>query len=188
METPPDVPLTRSRRRSFSVRRAEATDAGTLATLGERTFRETFAASNTASDIDAYMRHAFSVERLLAELVDPDSAFFLAFAECTHAPGGYAKLRAGAPDPSVTGPDPIEIERIYVERNAIGRGLGAALMRTCLEEAAARGGKTVWLGVWERNERAIAFYERWGFAVVGSHVFQLGSDPQNDLIMVKTLM
>lgn len=137
--------------------------------------------------MDAYVRDAFSVKRLLAELADPDSAFFLAFAEGTHAPGGYAKLLTGVPDPSVTGPDPIEIERIYVERNAIGRGLGAALMRRCLEEAVARGRRTVWLGVWEHNERAIAFYERWGFEVVGSHVFQLGSDAQNDLIMVKTL-
>lgn len=159
-----------------------------MSALAERTFRETFAASNTASDLDAYVRDAFSLERVRSELADPGNSFFLAFADGGSRAGGYAKLHAGAPDPSVTGPDPIEIERIYVERNAIGRGLGAALMRTCLEEAAARGGKTVWLGVWERNGRAIAFYERWGFAVVGSHVFQFGSDPQNDLIMVKTLM
>lgn len=169
------------------VLRAGAADAEALAALGERTFRETFTESNTASDIDAYVRNAFSVERLAAELADPDSAFFLAFAEGASAPGGYAKLRTGVPDPSVPGPDPIEIERIYVERNAIGRGLGAALMRRCLEEAGARGRRTVWLGVWEHNDRAIAFYGRWGFEVVGSHVFQLGSDAQTDLIMVKTL-
>lgn len=186
METPPNVPHTHSQRKGFSIRRARAADAETLAALGERTFRETFAASNTASDLEAYVREAFSLERTRSELSDPHSAFFLAFAEGTSAPGGYAKLRVGVPDPSVTGPDPIEIERIYVERNAIGRGLGAALMRRCLEEAVARGRRTVWLGVWEHNDRAIAFYERWGFEVVGSHVFQLGSDAQNDVIMVKT--
>lgn len=158
-----------------------------LAALGERTFRETFAATNTATDMEAYAQQAFSLERVRSELADPDSAFFLAFAEGAHAPGGYAKLRTGEPDASVTGPEPIEIERIYVERSAIGRGLGAALMRRCLVEATARGRKTVWLGVWEHNDRAIAFYERWGFEIVGSHVFQLGSDAQNDLIMVKTL-
>lgn len=169
------------------VHHAGAADAEALAALGERTFRETFAASNTAGDIDAYVREAFSLPRVRSELADPDNAFFLAFADGAREPGGYAKLRAGAPDPSVTGPDPIEIERIYVGREALGRGLGAALMRACLEEAAARGRGTVWLGVWERNDRAIAFYEKWGFVVAGSHVFQLGSDPQNDLIMVKTL-
>lgn len=187
METPPNVSHTHSQRKGFSIRRAGPADAETLAALGERTFLETFAASNAGSDMDAYVRDAFSVKRLLAELADPDSAFFLAFAEGVSAPGGYAKLRTGVPDPSVTGPDPIEIERIYVEWNAIGRGLGAALMRRCLEEAVARGRRTVWLGVWEHNDRAIAFYERWGFEVVGSHVFQLGSDAQNDVIMVKTL-
>ncbi len=158
-----------------------------MAALAERTFRDTFAATNTASDMDAYVRGAFSLQRVRFALADPDSSFFLAFADGATEPGGYAKLRTGAPEPSVTGPDPIEIERLYVERDAIGHGLGSALMRACLEEAAVRGCKTVWLGVWEHNDRAIAFYERWGFVVVGSHVFQLGSDPQADLIMVKTL-
>ena len=50
-----------------------------------------------------------------------------------------------------------------------------------------RGCDVVWLGVWERNPRAISFYRKVGFAEVGEHVFQLGSDPQRDVVMALTL-
>jgi ribosomal protein S18 acetylase RimI-like enzyme len=95
----------------------------------------------------------------------------------------YANLRAVHAADVVTGPEPFENERLYADPAAIGRGIGAALMRACLDEAAARGYRTIWLGVWVRNARAISFYERWGFRTVGSHQFTLGADQQIDLIM-----
>jgi ribosomal protein S18 acetylase RimI-like enzyme len=69
----------------------------------------------------------------------------------------------------------------------IGRGVGAALMQACLEEAGRRGCETVWLDVWERNPRAIAFYRKWGFAEVGNQAFQLGEDLQNDILMARAV-
>jgi ribosomal protein S18 acetylase RimI-like enzyme len=94
-------------------------------------------------------------------------------------------LREG-PAPAAVGEAPaIEIARLYASRRWIGAGVGAALMQRCLDDAAARGCGTVWLGVWERNARAIAFYERWGFTRVGSQSFQLGSDLQTDHVMAR---
>ena len=98
-------------------------------------------------------------------------------------PAGYAKLRTGHADPSVTGPEPVELERLYVGRHVIGSGVGAALMQASLDAAQAAGHRTVWLGVWERNARAISFYVKWGFRIVGEHTFMLGTDAQRDLIM-----
>jgi ribosomal protein S18 acetylase RimI-like enzyme len=157
--------------------------AAALAALAERTFRDTFAKDNSADDMEAYVRASFSPERVRAELADPAHTFLLAFLEPAGAPIGYAKLKAAAADPSVTGPAPIELERIYVDAQAIGRGIGAALMRASLDTARSGGYQTVWLGVWEHNPRAIAFYERWGFRTVGDHAFRLGSAEQTDLIM-----
>ena len=97
----------------------------------------------------------------------------------------YAKLRTGTTDPSVTGDHPVELHRLYVGRSAIGRGVGAALMSATLEVARSTGHQTIWLGVWERNVRAIGFYQRWHFTIVGSQPFQLGSDRQNDRIMAR---
>ncbi|MFO1315567.1 MAG: N-acetyltransferase [Burkholderiales bacterium] len=174
--------------KSFSpphIRTATPADAERLAVLAERTFRDTFADYNSADDMEAYVRDAFAPGRVRAELADRANTFLLAFVDGADPPCGYAKLRTGTTDPAVTGPDAVELQRLYADRSAIGHGVGAALMQACFAAARAAGRQTLWLGVWERNARAIAFYERWGFATVGQHVFRLGSDDQTDLIMAR---
>lgn len=165
------------------IRTATPADAESLAALAERSFRDTFAEDNAAEDVEAYVRDAFSLDRLRTELADVANTFLLAFVDAAERPLGYAKLRTGTTDPSVTGPDPVELERLYVDRSAIGHGVGAALMRASLDAVQVAGYRTLWLGVWERNARAISFYEKWEFEPVGDHVFRLGSDDQRDLIM-----
>ena len=167
------------------IRTATLADAEPLAALAERTFRDTFADDNSTDDMEAYVRDSFSLDRVRAELADDVNAFLLAFVDDAARPAGYAKLRKGTTAPSVTGPDPVELQRLYVDRSAMGLGVGAALMRASLDAARAAGRRTLWLGVWERNARAISFYERWQFATVGEHVFRLGSDDQRDLIMAR---
>ncbi len=167
------------------IRRGEPADLAALAELAARTFRDTFASQNTPSDMELYLRRWFDPERIAAELEDPACTFLLAFADADERPIGYAKLDAGETDPAVHGPAPVQLERLYVRREALGSGVGAALMRACLDEAARAGHETVWLGVWERNEPAIAFYRRWGFEEVGTQIFLLGTDEQNDLILAR---
>jgi ribosomal protein S18 acetylase RimI-like enzyme len=172
-------------RMPVNVRAATSEDAARLADLGADTFRETFAGSNTAEDMQAYLAENFSVGAVAQELARPSVTFLIA--ELSGQAVGYAKLRAGQPDPSVSGSDPMELERLYVLAAHIGHRVGAALMDACLRRAASQGFRTLWLGVWEHNPRAIDFYQRWGFRKVGSHVFRLGGDPQNDFIMQKDL-
>ena len=167
------------------IHTAAPADAEPLATLAERTFRDTFADDNSIDDIEAYVRDSFSLERVRAELADDANTFLLAFMDGGEPPHGYAKLRTGTTDPSVTGRDPIELQRLYVDRSAMGRGVGAALMRASLDVARSAGHRTLWLGVWERNARAISFYAQWQFETVGCHEFRLGSDRQTDLIMTR---
>ncbi len=165
------------------IRRATAADLTALADLAARTFRETFAEQNTPDDIASYLELSFSPARIQQEFEDPASAFLLAFPDRAEEPIGYAKLHSRQADSSVAGPEPLELERLYVGHGAIGQGVGAALMKECLEQARRSGHQTLWLGVWEHNPRAITFYERWGFKRVGTHAFLLGSDMQTDLIM-----
>jgi ribosomal protein S18 acetylase RimI-like enzyme len=168
-----------------NIRTATSADSAPLAALAERTFRDTFGRENLADDIAAYVRASLSLDTVRVELADDANAFLLAFIEDAEDPIGYAKLRTGTIEPSVTGRDPIELQRLYVDRRAIGHGVGAALMRASLDAARSAGHRTLWLGVWEKNARAIAFYERWTFKIVGDHVFRLGSDDQRDLIMAR---
>jgi ribosomal protein S18 acetylase RimI-like enzyme len=167
------------------IRRASIEDAQLLADLGARTFAETFATDNTPEDMEAYTAASFSLERLAEELHDPLSIFFIAEVEGRAA--GYAKMHPGETPESVEGPQPIELVRLYVAAAWLGRGVGPALMRHCLEEARESGFQTIWLGVWERNHRAQAFYRKWNFHEVGEHLFQLGSDPQRDLVMQRAV-
>jgi GNAT superfamily N-acetyltransferase len=101
--------------------------------------------------------------------------------DCHIAPS----LRIGTTDPSVTGRDPVELQRLYVDQSAMGHGVGATLMRASLDAARSAGHRTLWLGLWERNARAISFHERWQFETVGDHVFRLGRDHETDLIMAR---
>lgn len=168
-----------------TIRRGTVGDAALLSELGARTFSETFAADNTSEDMAAYVATSFSVAQQTAELEDSASTFLIA--EVDGRAAGYAKLHDGEPEKSVEGPKPVELVRLYVSRDWLGRGIGEQLMRACIDEARQAGHETIWLGVWERNARAQAFYRKWNFRTVGEHVFRLGSDHQRDLVMERTL-
>jgi ribosomal protein S18 acetylase RimI-like enzyme len=168
-----------------AVRNARGTDANLLAELGRRTFEETFASDNTMEDMDAYLTSSFSVAQQTAELADPASTFLIG--EVDGIAAGYAKLHPGKSTEAIKGAKPIELVRLYVSHEWLGRGIGEALMRACLDEARSAGYETIWLGVWERNARAQAFYRKWNFRPVGEQVFQLGSDPQRDIVMEREI-
>ncbi len=174
-----------SRTPAVTIRRGTLADAALLSDLGESTFSETFAVDNTPEDMAAYVANSFSIEQQTAELEDPESIFLIA--EVDGSAAGYAKLHGSEPANGVEGRNPIELVRLYVSREWLGRGVGEQLMRACLDEARQAGHETIWLGVWERNARAQAFYRKWNFRTVGEHMFQLGSDQQRDLVMERDL-
>jgi GNAT superfamily N-acetyltransferase len=172
----------------FTIRQGVSSDAPALAAFAAEAFSDTFAADNTPEDMAAYLAEAFGEARQRAELNDPACTVLLA--ECGGALLGYAMLRDGAAPPGVAGitaGSALEIARLYAGQRWIGTGVGAGLMQRCIDLAALRGRQWIWLGVWERNARAIAFYARWGFADVGSQQFQLGADRQTDRIMVRQI-
>lgn len=170
-----------------TIRRARVADAPPLSRFAAACFRETYAAMNTAQDMDRYVAEKFSAERQSTEIADPAGAVILA--ESSNARGetelaGYAQLVRGALPACVAGPA-IELSRFYVASTYHGRGLAATLFDAVVAEARALGVPTIWLGVWERNPRAIAFYRKQGFVEVGAHDFVLGSDVQHDLVFTR---
>ena len=170
---------------SIVIRAGAATDATALAELAARTFRETFAADNRPEDLALHTAQAYGTSQQQRELIDPDIVTLLV--EVDGQLAGYAQLRSGVRPACVTGEEPVELWRFYIAQPWHGRGLAQALMRTVESEAYLRGGRTLWLGVWERNERAKAFYHKNGFTDVGSHVFMVGTDAQTDRILVRPL-
>ena len=169
----------------MTIRHGVATDAAALAELAARTFRETFAAGSPPEDMALHLAQAYGTPQQQRELADPDMTTLLADADGELA--AYAQVRFGLTPECVTGETPVELWRFYVAQPWHGRGLAQTLMQRVELEASQRGGRTLWLGVWERNGRAIAFYRKAGFTDVGSHVFMVGTDAQTDRILVRSL-
>ena len=167
------------------IRRATIDDALLLSRLGARLFEQTFGAANHPDDMREYLRSAFSVDVQHNVLADADVAGFIA-EDAGHAAIGYALMKRGSRADGVTGTKPVEVQRIYADHAWHGRGVGALLMNVCIEQSHAWHGDELWLAVWEKNPRAIAFYEKTGFRVVGRTTFQLGRDVQQDLVMSLT--
>jgi GNAT superfamily N-acetyltransferase len=165
----------------MNIRYGTTEDAKMLSELGARTFYDTFAKDNTPENIDAYLKRSFSPEIQFNELSQPDVIFLVA--EIEDMPIGYAQLVLDSEDEAIKRINPLEIRRIYASQEYLGQGVGKELMKVTISEARQRGCDCVWLGVWEKNQRAIDFYKKWGFREVGTHIFSVGDDPQNDFVM-----
>ena len=169
----------------IGIRFATEDDAELIAEISHRTFYETFAAQNSKENMDMHMAQYYAEEKIRAELKDPFSIFLLAYDDTRLA--GYAKMNEHVKEESKELESPIEIERIYAVKEMIGKGVGKKLMEKCLAIANEKNKKTVWLGVWESNERAIEFYTHWGFEKFSEHNFPVGNDPQKDWLMKRSL-
>lgn len=165
----------------LTIRHAVTQDAAGLRELAARTFYDAFIENNTPENMEAYMSKAFTLARIEAELEDPLSTMLMA--EVAGEPAGYAKLVAGEPPDCITTLPAIEIARFYLDRRFHGAGVAHRLMQACLDEAAEAGARTIYLGVWEHNPRAIAFYRKWRYELAGSHIFQFGDEAQTDFWM-----
>jgi len=153
-----------------------------VADLARRTFHDTFAANNDPADMALHLAQAYGIEQQTHELNDPGITTLLV--ESDGAAIAYAQVRNDHVPDCVTDRGAIELWRFYVEREWHGRGIAGQLMERVKAVSRERGARTVWLGVWERNDRARAFYAKCGFVDAGKHIFLFGTDPQTDLVMV----
>lgn len=166
---------------NMNIRKLTLTDIEQLQKIGRQTFFETFSADNTEENMNNYLVEGFSKEKLTAELENKDSAFY--FAETGDSAIGYLKLNFGQSQTELKDDVAVEIERIYVSKEFHGKKVGQLLYEMAIQIANERKAEYVWLGVWEENKRAIAFYKKNGFVEFSKHIFKLGNDEQTDILM-----
>jgi len=170
----------------MTIRAATSDDAAALSEFAGRLFRDTFEHANTQSDMEQYVARAFGEEIQRAEIADSRRRILLSVNG--GAITGYAQLLAGSAPAGLAMVTPVvELERFYVAQEWHGRGLAQRLIARAIEVASQSEAATLWLAVWERNPRAIAFYRKSGFVDVGSKPFVLGSDRQTDRVMSQLL-
>jgi ribosomal protein S18 acetylase RimI-like enzyme len=158
------------------IRQAGAADAAAISALAKRVFFETFSHATPPDDMRQFLEETFQPALQEAEIADANRVVLVAIVDDEIA--GFAQLRRETS---------IELQRLYVDKRWHGRGVAKALMDEVMERACRSGCEKIWLGVWEHNFRAQAFYRKYGFEVCGSHVFPVGNDPQIDLLMSRRL-
>lgn len=164
------------------IRRARLADAEPLAAFAARLFVETFGPDNRPEDIAAHVTRTFGPAQQHREIADPDVATLVI--DGPDGIAGYAQVRRTTAPPSVSTPAPVELLRFYVDRPWQGQGVAQRLMEAVHVAAAGLGGRSIWLSVWERNPRAMAFYLKSGYRDVGGTTFMLGTDLQHDRVLV----
>lgn len=168
-----------------TIKKCTLEDLYELQTISIETYTETFKEHNTPENLAAYLEQAYPLDKLEQELSVPSSYFFFIYSDQHLA--GYLKLNTHDAQTEPMGKDALEVERIYVRKAFQKLGIGKQLLNKAIEMAKEQNKKTIWLGVWENNDNALAFYRKKGFVQTGSHSFYMGDDEQTDLLMAKTL-
>jgi ribosomal protein S18 acetylase RimI-like enzyme len=163
------------------MRVATTADAAAVAAFAEMTFRATYAHANTPEDMELYCRKTFSESLIVEDILMPDMQYQLAIANNELV--GFIKLQWSTPPMPMPFERPLQIARIYAHPEAKRMGIGRILMASAKAFATEQQHDYIWLGVWQQNEDAIAFYKKMGFAIVGTDTFLLGNDLQLDWIM-----
>jgi diamine N-acetyltransferase len=166
---------------NITIKKLRINDISQLQEIGRQTFFETFSDVNTGDNMKKYLDENFSIEKLTSELNNQDSQFYSA--DLDDRIIGYLKLNSGPSQTELKDNRALEIERIYVLREFHGRKVGQLLFNKAIEIAILTGVEYVWLGVWEKNLRALNFYKKNGFTEFDKHIFKLGDSQQTDLLM-----
>ena len=170
--------------KQVNIKIATVKDSGILAQIGSRTFFETYFNQNDKANIDSYIKKTFNKKRINSEIKNKSSIFLVVSSNDSVI--GYIKLRSNK-KPKGLNKKAIEIERMYLVKEFIGRGIGKIIMKKCLNIARDKNYETLWLGVWKRNTSAINFYKKFGFQEFGFHKFKFGNKQHNDLLFKKEL-
>ncbi|SFL54121.1 Ribosomal protein S18 acetylase RimI [Gracilibacillus orientalis] len=170
---------------TVNIKKCALEDLQILQEISIETFKDTFQDQNSPKNMKDYLESAFSLKQLEKELSNNFSQFFFAYFNGEVA--GYLKVKTNDAQSEEMGDESLEMERIYIKNKFQKHGLGKYLLNKAMEIAMERNKKKIWLGVWEKNENAIAFYKKMGFVKTGAHSFYMGNEEQTDFIMIKTL-
>jgi ribosomal protein S18 acetylase RimI-like enzyme len=163
------------------IKPCTSADLDELVRISRLTFSAAFAAKNNPEDFEHYLNSALTREKLLSELKNPDSQFYFVYLKGDLV--GFFKFNEGEAQTDLQDPKALELERIYVLSEFQNKGIGRAMMAEVIKKARDSGKDYIWLGVWEKNTGAIAFYETLGFVTFGKHPFYIGNDKQTDWLL-----
>lgn len=166
---------------SILIKQVQSKSVLELQKIAKETFFETYASENTKEDMDAYLAENFNTEHLQRSIINPDSFYYFALQD--NETIGYLKINRSVAQTDNKLPNTLEIERIYILSKFQGKGAGKLLLNKAIEKAQTLHIKTLWLSVWEKNQKAIAFYKKQDFTAFDNQYYWVGTDKQTDVLM-----
>ena len=168
------------------IRKATLQDAKALALLGAQSFYESYRYPHNPQDMDAYLKKHFHQEGITKDILNKDIACLVATVNEDIV--GFTKLITKGKSPRFDRKlKLIEMKRLYVRRDMIGKKIGLTLMEAALDFSHKENADVIWLSVWENNDKAISFYEKFGFAKLGEGTFSLGETKRTYIVMEKEM-
>jgi len=165
----------------YRLQKCSLSDLDELVRISRKTFVDAFEKYNDPSDFEAYITFAFDRRKILSELKNNNSDFYFVYQRESLV--GYFKLNRGEAQTDLKMEESIELERIYVLELFQGKNVGQWMLDQAIDFAIKGQKKILWLGVWQKNKRAVKFYERHGFVKFGTHPYYIGQDKQTDWLM-----
>lgn len=165
------------------VRPATPADAEAIARLAARTFPLACPDHTTPRAIATHIATELNADRFREHMASAQFLVVDGGAEVI----GYVMLTTEPPPIETPWRNPLELRRIYVDQAEHGSGTASALMRASLHAAAAGGHDWIWLGTNEQNHRAMRFYEKFDFRIVGQRTFCVADSVESDYVMARTV-
>lgn len=173
-------------KKKIVIKLATIQDAVSIALLGRVTFTETFGTLfSDRKDLLDYLERTFSVSKIKNGLQKEDNIFFIAFVG--ELPVGYGKLKLHSENEFLQNKNICQLQKIYVLQDFISLRIGLKLQNKLLETAVNKRFNTIWLSVLDSNQRAIDFYKKSNFKVVGTHDYFIGKEDFKFNVMQKEL-
>lgn len=166
---------------SVEIREVKVGEIPALVEMAQTAFLQAFTEGNKPENVSFYRNDAFTNEKFQKEFEAEGSRFFVAIMNGKII--GYTKVNEVPSQTDIHDSDSLEIARLYVLEDYLGLGLGKKLLDLAIDFAKSKKKKYLWLGVWEKNARAIRFYEKNGLKIFGSHPFPFGDEIQTDFLM-----
>jgi diamine N-acetyltransferase len=170
---------------NISVRQASVADVDTIVSLGRKTFVETYGDTNEKEKVSAYVDKMFNHETIEKEVNTFGERFFIAYVG--DLPVGFTKLSENKIPKGLNGKKKIQVERIYVLKEYQGFKIGTELIEKVVTVAKEEEYKVIWLTVWQKNNKAVQFYQKAGFVIYDTDTFQFGDELHDDFLMKKEI-
>ncbi len=155
----------------ISIVKAGATDALAIANIGRISVEIAHRDSCSATDMNDFLDRAYSTNAIKQELENQRYHYHMIYYQKGLA--GFSKVVPNEEHPNIPEKNVMKLDRIYLLPEYFDKKLGAELLKFNIGLASTMNQRGIWLFTWVGNERAVNFYRRFGFRVIGDHKFEV---------------